>query len=200
MTVESEPSVVLPKVVLVRHGDTEWSSAGRHTSFTDVVLTDSGRKEASAVRERLHSLDLSSANDVLVLTSPRARAIETCELAGLGTRAEVDDDLAEWDYGQYEGLTTARIRDRVPDWTIFTHGAPGGETAEAVGARADRVIARVAAAATAVLFSHGHFLRVLGARWIDLPPTDGRLFALDTATISVLDHEREQRVLRSWNC
>jgi broad specificity phosphatase PhoE len=185
-------------IVLVRHGDTEWSRAGRHTSVTDVVLTDAGREGARAVGARLAAMNV-VAGDVLVLTSPLARARETCDLAGFGARAEVDADLREWEYGQYEGLTTATIRERIPDWTIFTHGAPGGETAAEVGVRADRVIARVAAAGTAVIFSHGHFLRVLGARWMGLPPTDGRLLALDTATLSVLGCEREQRVLRSWN-
>jgi broad specificity phosphatase PhoE len=182
-------------VVLVRHGETEWSRSGRHTSFTDVPLTARGRDEAKPLADRLAGIDFA-----LVLTSPRQRARETCELAGLGARAEVDDDLAEWNYGSYEGRTTEEIRETVPGWTIFTHGAPGGETAEAVAARADRVIARAEAAGGLVaLFSHGHILRVLGARWANLPASAGAGLGLDTATLSFLGHEREQRVLRVWN-
>jgi broad specificity phosphatase PhoE len=182
-------------MVLVRHGETEWSSSGRHTSFTDVALTNHGRDEARPLRARLAGIDFS-----LVLTSPRRRACETCELAGLGELAQVTDDLAEWDYGEYEGRTTTDIRATVPDWTIFSHGAPGGETAEQVGARADRVIAcAIAAGGVAALFSHGHFLRVLGARWVGLPASGGAVLGLDTATLSFLGHEREQRVLRVWN-
>jgi len=182
-------------VVLVRHGETEWSSAGRHTSFTDLPLTSRGRDDASPMAARLAALEFA-----LVLTSPRRRARETCELAGLAVRAEVDDDLAEWDYGSYEGRTTAEIRQTVPGWTIFTHGAPGGESADQVAARADRVITRAAAAGGLVaLFSHGHLLRVLGARWAGLSASAGAALALDTATLSFLGHEREQRVLRVWN-
>ena len=182
-------------IVPVRHGETEWSISGRHTSFTDVPLTERGRAEARPLADRLAGIDFT-----LVLTSPRRRARETCELAGLGARAEVDDDLAEWDYGDYEGRTTEEIRASVPGWTIFTHGAPGGETADQVAARADRVIARAEAAGGLVaVFSHGHFLRVLGARWQTLPPVAGAGLGLDTATLSFLGHEREQRVLRMWN-
>jgi broad specificity phosphatase PhoE len=182
-------------VVLVRHGETEWSRSGRHTSFTDVPLTELGREEAKPLADRLAGIDFA-----LVLTSPRQRARETCELAGLGDRAQVDDDLAEWNYGSYEGLTTEEIRKTVPGWTIFTHGAPGGETAEQVGARADRVIARAEGAGGLVaIFSHGHFLRVLGACWANFPPTAGAGLGLDTATLNLLGHERENRVLRVWN-
>jgi broad specificity phosphatase PhoE len=182
-------------VVLVRHGETEWSSSGRHTSYTDVALTDRGREQARALAARLVGIDFS-----LVLTSPQQRARETCALAGLGDRAEVTDSLAEWDYGEYEGRTTAEIREEVPSWTIFSHGAPGGETAEHVSERADRVLARAEAAGGVVaMFSHGHFLRVLGARWIELPATCGALLGLDTTTLSFLGREREQHVLRVWN-
>lgn len=182
-------------VVLVRHGETEWSSAGRHTSFTDLPLTAHGEEEAKPLAGRLAAVDFA-----LVLTSPRRRARETCELAGLGARVEVDDDLAEWDYGDYEGRTTEEIRQTVPGWTIFTHGAPGGETADQVASRADRVIARACATGgIVVLFSHGHFLRVLGARWAGFPAAAGTGLGLDTATLSFLGHEREQRVLRVWN-
>jgi broad specificity phosphatase PhoE len=182
------------EIVLVRHGETEWSSSGRHTSYTDIALTERGREEAAALGPRLLGRPFS-----LVLTSPRQRAIETCALAGLGNRAEVTEDLAEWDYGDYEGRTTAEITRAVPDWTIFSHGAAGGESASRVGARADRVLARAAAAGSAALFSHGHFLRVLGARWIGLAPEEGRVLGLDVATLCVLGHEHRQRVLRVWN-
>jgi broad specificity phosphatase PhoE len=182
-------------VVLVRHGETEWSSSGRHTSYTDITLTDVGREQARALAARLAGIDFT-----LVLTSPRRRARETCDLAGLADRAEVTDDLAEWNYGNYEGRTTAEIRAEVPDWTIFTNGVPGGETADQVAARADRVLARAERAGGVVaMFSHGHFLRVLGARWIDLAASDGALLGLDTATLSFLGRERDQHVLRVWN-
>jgi len=182
-------------VVLVRHGETEWSSAGRHTSFTDVALTARGCEQASELATRLKPIDFA-----LVLTSPRQRARETCDLAGLGARAEVTDDLAEWNYGEYEGRTSDDIRTHDPGWTIFVHDPPGGETTAEVAARADRVLERACAAGGVVaLFSHGHFLRVLGARWIGRPPAAGAWLGLDTATISCLGHEREQRVLRTWN-
>jgi probable phosphoglycerate mutase len=186
------PDVV---VVLVRHGETEWSSSGRHTSYTDVALTPTGCEQARALAARLAGVDFS-----LVLTSPRQRARMTCAFAGLEARAEVTDDLAEWNYGDYEGRTTEAIRAEVPGWTIFSGGAPGGETADEVAARADRVLARASAAGGVVaLFSHGHFLRVLGARWIGQPTAAGAWLGLDTATLSFLGHEREQRVLRVWN-
>jgi broad specificity phosphatase PhoE len=182
-------------VVLVRHGETEWSRSGRHTSFTDVPLTEHGRDEARPLADRLAGTSFA-----LVLTSPRRRARETCALAGLADRAEVTDDLCEWDYGEYEGRTMQEIRATDPDWTIFSHGAPGGETAAQVAERADRVIARACAAGGPVaLFSHGHFLRVLGARWVGLPASGGALLGLDTATLSFLGHEHDERVLRVWN-
>jgi probable phosphoglycerate mutase len=182
-------------VVLVRHGETEWSSSGRHTSYTDIALTPRGCEQAHSLAARLREIDFS-----LVLSSPRARARMTCEFAGLAARSEVTDDLAEWNYGDYEGKTTAEIRAAVPGWTIFRDGAPGGETAEAVAARADRMLARaVDAGGVVAMFSHGHFLRVLGARWIGEPAAAGAWLGLDTATLSFLGHEREQRVLRVWN-
>ena len=182
-------------VVLVRHGETEWSSSGRHTSYSDIPLTAHGRDVAHLLAARLAGVEFS-----LVLSSPRKRARETCTIAGFGDRAEVTDDLAEWDYGEYEGRTTADIRTTVPDWTIFSHGAPGGETADEVAVRADRLIERSERAGGLVaMFSHGHFLRVLGARWIGLAPSGGALLGLDTATLSFLGHEREQHVLRMWN-
>jgi probable phosphoglycerate mutase len=187
--------MTVTELVLVRHGRTEWSSAGRHTSFTDVPLDDVGRDQARALAPRLRGIALD-----LVLTSPRARARETCALAGLLDRAEITDDLTEWDYGSYEGRTLADIRGESPGWSIFTHGAPRGESVAAVAERADRVLARCAAAGgRTVLFSHGHFLRVLGARWAGLPAGDGRLLFLDTGSLSVLGREHEWRVVRSWN-
>jgi broad specificity phosphatase PhoE len=184
-----------PQIVLVRHGETEWSSSGKHTSYSDIPLTERGREQAAALGPRLLGRGF-----VLVLTSARQRAIDTCAYAGLAERAEVSEDLDEWNYGDYEGRTTVDIRREVPDWTIFTHGVPGGETAHQVAARADRVLARAAeAGGKAALFSHGHFLRVLGARWLGLECTEGRLLGLDVATISILGYERAQRVLRVWN-
>jgi probable phosphoglycerate mutase len=182
-------------LVLVRHGETEWSTSGRHTSSTDVALTSRGEEQARQLATRLAGTEFA-----LVLTSPRRRARDTCALAGFGTHAEVSDDLVEWDYGSYEGRTTADIRTEVPGWTIFTGGAPGGETADAVAARADRVLARARAEGGPVaVFSHAHFLRVLAARWIDQPAAAGAWFGLDTATVSCLGRERQQPVLRVWN-
>jgi broad specificity phosphatase PhoE len=179
------------RIVLVRHGQTEWSASGKHTSTTDVPLTDAGREAARA-------LDLRDREFALVLTSPRSRARETCALAGL--RGEVDEDLAEFDYGEYEGLTTKEIRVDRPWWTLWRDGAPGGETAAEVGARVDRVIDRALfAGGDVALFAHGHVLRVLGARWLELPPERGGSFALDTAAVCELGFEREARVVWKWN-
>jgi broad specificity phosphatase PhoE len=183
-----------PLLVLVRHGETEWTISGQHTSRTDVPLTVEGRRQAERLRDRLSGLE-----PAIVLTSPRRRASETCRLAGFGDVAVVDDDLVEWDYGDYEGRTTAAIRAEVPGWTLWRDGVPGGETAEDVGARADRVIERTRHAGDVLVFSHGHFLRVLAARWLDLAPDAGGFFALDPASVSRLGWEREQAVLRGWN-
>jgi probable phosphoglycerate mutase len=181
------------RIVLVRHGQTEWSASGKHTSTTDLPLTDEGRRAATALRERLRDRDFA-----LVLSSPRRRARDTCELAGL--KCEVDEDLAEFDYGDYEGLTTKEIRAERPDWSLWRDGAPGGEVAAQVGARVDRVIARaLEAGGDVALFAHGHVLRVLAARWLELPPERGGSFALDTASVSELGFERETRVLWHWN-
>ncbi|MDA8294993.1 MAG: histidine phosphatase family protein [Actinomycetota bacterium] len=184
---------------LVRHGSTEWSRTGRHTGRTDLELDPTGRDQAKALGERLGEQDFA-----VVLTSPLQRARQTCELAGLGERAEVDEDLAEWDYGDYEGRTTAEIRAARPGWQLFRDGCPHGEAAAAVGARADRVLERLAddprcAGNEAVCFSHGHLLRVLAARWLGLPPEDAQLVALDTASISILGYEHEWRVVERWN-
>ena len=183
------------EVWLVRHGETEWSAAGRHTGTTDLPLTDRGRDAARAVAPVLRGHEFAA-----VLTSPLRRARETCELAGLAGSAEIVDDLREWDYGDYEGLTTAQIRESRPDWTLWRDGCPGGESADDVGARADRVIARLRTIdGDVVVFAHGHFLRVLGARWCGLQAQDGAILALDTATLCRLGWEREQAVVRVWN-
>jgi broad specificity phosphatase PhoE len=187
--------VGLPSLWLVRHGETEWSATGRHTGRTDIGLDDNGRDQARALGGALaaHSFGL-------VLSSPLQRARETCAIAGYGDRAELDADLQEWDYGDYEGRTTDEIRTSRPDWTLWRDGCPDGETAAQVAVRADRVIARVRAAPQdAVAFAHGHLLRVLAARWIGADTAAGGLFALDTATVSVLGWEREQAVIRMWN-
>lgn len=183
------------EVVLVRHGATEWSRSGQHTGTTDVPLLDEGRDEARALRAPLAERTFAR-----VLCSPLSRARETCELAGLGERAEYRDDLVEWDYGDYEGLTSAQVREQVPDWTIWTHGAPNGEDAAAVGARADRVIAELESVdGDVAVFAHGHVLRVLGARWIELGPEQGARLRLATAGLAVLGYEHGRRALDRWN-
>jgi len=183
------------EVVLVRHGETEWSLGGRHTGRTDIPLTKRGRRQAEAVGATLRRRELA-----LVLTSPLARAAETCRLAGFGDRAETRDELMEWDYGEYEGRTTAEIREERPGWSLWRDGAPGGETSDEVGARVDRVIAEArSAGGDVLLFAHGHLLRVLTARWLGLEPAAGRFFALDPATLSTLGFERETSVIRLWN-
>jgi broad specificity phosphatase PhoE len=187
--------VSAPTVYLVRHGATEWSASGKHTSLTDVPLTDAGRAAATRLREVFRGIDLA-----LVLVSPLSRARETAELAGLGDRAQVDADLTEFNYGDYEGRTTAEIRETVPGWTVWDSPSPGGETVEDVGRRADRVIARaLAAGGDVALFAHGHVLRVLAARWIEQPPALGGRLALDTGSVSRLSFERETRVVWRWN-
>ncbi len=179
---------------LIRHGETEWSRDGRHTSTTDLPLTDDGRRVAEGLSDRLDDDDFS-----LVLTSPRLRARETARLAG-HPEATVDDDLAEWDYGDLEGETTPEIRETLPDWTIWDGPVPGGESAEQVASRLDRVVARCRAAEGRVLvFGHGHSLRALAARWLDLAVAEGRHLRLDTATVSVLGWERETPVVLRWN-
>lgn len=179
---------------LVRHGETEWSRDGRHTSVTDLPLTEHGIEVAGQLAERLQG----NAFD-LVLTSPRARARRTAELAGFPL-AEVDEDLAEWAYGEYEGVSTAEIRETVEGWTVWTHSSPGGESADDVTTRLSRVVERVRGEpGRTLVFGHGHALRALTALWLGLPVTDGRLFRLDTATVSVLGHERDVPVILRWN-
>jgi probable phosphoglycerate mutase len=190
----TSPTGVTTELWLVRHGATEWSTAGRHTSTTDLPLLPDGEETATALGAKLAGIDFR-----LVLTSPRRRARHTAELAGYAD-AEVTDDLAEWAYGDYEGLTTAEIRESVPGWTVWTHPSPGGETAAEVAARLDRVVDRAREGdGRTLVFAHGHSLRVLAARWLGLPPQDGRLLRLDTATVSVLGFERETPVVQRWN-
>jgi broad specificity phosphatase PhoE len=183
------------EVVLVRHGETEWSRDLRHTGRTDVPLTDVGRREAEQLRGALAGRTF-----VRVLTSPLERAAETCRLAGLGDSAETTDTLLEWDYGDYEGITTKQIRESRPGWFLWRDGCPGGETAADVGARVDPLVDELAALdGDVALFSHGHVLRVLTARWLTLSPESGALFALGTGTLSILGFERDVRVIRRWN-
>ncbi len=182
-------------VWVLRHGATEWSMNGRHTGRTDLPLLDIGRRQAEAVGRMLNGRHF-----VLVLVSPLARAQETCHLAGYGSQAVVDDDLREWDYGDYEGITTEQIRLSDPGWTVWSGTCPGGETTAEVAARADRVIARARAAdGDVALFAHGHILRVVTARWCELDAVEGRRFPLDTGTVNVLGWEYEHAALRRWN-
>jgi len=183
------------EIVLVRHGETEWSRTGRHTGHTDVPLTDEGRCEAEAIGAVLRERPFA-----LVLTSPLERAAETCRLAGMGEAAVERDELREWDYGEYEGRKTSDIRQERPEWSLWRDGVPGGETLSEIGERADRVIEELRSVEGDVaVFAHGHLLRVLAASWLGLEPAAGRLFALDAGTISVLGYERETAVLRGWN-
>jgi probable phosphoglycerate mutase len=180
---------------LIRHGETAWTLSGRHTGRTDIPLTPRGVEQAELLARRISDKPFG-----LVLTSPLSRARETCRLAGHLEGAHEEPNLMEWDYGDFEGRTTPDIQKEVPGWSIWNGPVPGGETAEEVGARADRVIARALEAdANVALFAHGHLLRVLAARWLRLPAAAGRYFALDTASLSRLGYERDLPVIRSWN-
>jgi probable phosphoglycerate mutase len=186
---------MLPVIYLARHGETAWSLSGQHTGFTDLPLTERGESNARRLGERLRGLVFAK-----TVTSPLRRAVRTCELAGFV--AEVDKDLVEWNYGQYEGRTSAEIHAERPDWQLFRDGCPGGETPDQVGARADRVVSRVRESpGNVLLFSSGHFLRVLAARWLGLEPAAGRYLLLSTASLSELgyEHDRSQPVIRLWN-
>jgi len=191
-------SAPLPIVYLARHGETAWSLTGQHTGLTDLPLTEKGQSNARLLGKRLEGLSFAK-----VLTSPLQRARRTCELAGLGAQAEVDPDLVEWDYGQYEGRTSADILKERPDWQLFRDGCPAGETPQQVGARADRVVSRLRAVPGDVLvFSSGHFIRVLAARWLGLEAgAPGRHFLLSTASLSAVgyEHNLSQPVMRLWN-
>jgi probable phosphoglycerate mutase len=185
------------QIWLVRHGETEWTRSGQHTGRSDIPLTDLGRQQAEALAGRL-----AGHRFALVLTSPRSRAAETARLAGFGDTAVVDPDLREWDYGAFEGRTTPEIRTEIPDWSIWTGPWRGGETLDEVAARADRVIDRCLdpkVEGDVLLFAHGHFLRILAARWIGLPAIAGQSFALGTATVGILGWERQTRVIETWN-
>lgn len=198
-----EPAFALPDTLadgvelwLIRHGETEWSKSGQHTGRTDLPLTVTGEAQARALRGLLADI-----RPVLVLSSPRERALATARIADLVVDA-VDDDLAEWDYGGYEGLTTSQIRDRVPDWSLWTHGVPDGETIAAVSTRADRVLHRAAERlgdGAVLLIAHGHISRVIGARWVGLPARDGGRFALGTAAPSLLSVQDDVPVIDRWN-
>jgi broad specificity phosphatase PhoE len=186
-----------PVIYLARHGETAWSLTGQHTGLTDLPLTEHGERNARHLGERLRGLTFAK-----VFTSPLQRAERTCELAGFKSASEIDKDLVEWNYGDYEGRRTAEILKQRPGWQLFRNGCPGGESPEQVGARADRVVARVRAGQSNVLiFSSGHFLRVLAARWLGLEPAAGRFFTLDTASLSELGYERDLSapVIRLWN-
>jgi broad specificity phosphatase PhoE len=186
--------IPVQEVWLVRHGETEWSRDGKHTSHSDIPLTDNGIKVAKLLAQRLGDAEFD-----LVLTSPRERARRTAALAGFA-EAHTEEDLVEWDYGDYEGITTPEIRERDPGWTIWTHGTPGGETAEQVTKRLDRVVGKIRThGGRTLLFGHGHSLRALAARWIEQPVDEGRFLKLDTATVSVLGYERETPVILRWN-
>jgi broad specificity phosphatase PhoE len=189
----SEPK---QEIWLMRHGETEWSASGAHTSRTDLPLLPSGIKQAEELRTKLHGR-----NFALVLVSPMQRARETCRLAGYADKAEISNDLKEWDYGLYEGRSTAQIRQDRPNWSLWRDGVLEGESVENVGIRVKRIIDRCREVdGDVAIFAHGHVLRILTAVWLDLPPADGRLFALNTATISVLGYEHEYKVIRRWNC
>jgi len=188
-------SVTPPRVHLVRHGATEWSVTGQHTGRTDIPLTEEGRRQAERLAARL-----ARERFALVLVSPLARARETARITGFGDVAEVDPDLVEWDYGDYDGRTAAEIRRERPGWTPWHGGFPGGETLEEVAARADRVVARVRGVdGDVALFAHGHILRVIAARWLEQPPIEAARYYLATASLSVLGWERETPVIDRWN-
>jgi broad specificity phosphatase PhoE len=190
-----ENSASTPTLYLIRHGETEWSLSGRHTGVTDIPLTENGRASARRLQPVLAKVAFAQ-----VWTSPLVRARTTSELAGLGNRAAIDPDLAEWNYGEYEGLMMRDIQAKAPGWMLFRDGCPGGEGPEAVGARVDRVIARVRAAdGNVALFGHGHLFRVFAARWLALPPASGRHFLLDTATLSVLSYYQDSPAVKQWN-
>ena len=183
------------EIVLVRHGETEWSASGQHTSRTDLPLTEDGRRRAQELASQFRGREWA-----LVLSSPLRRARETAELAGVGNDVAIDEGLREWDYGEYEGLTTPQIREQRPDWNLWRDGCPGGESPEEVSARADRLLHFLRrAGGDCLVFAHGHILRVIGARWVAEPVTFGARLALFAGAVSRLGYERETEVLRGWN-
>ena len=184
-----------PTIWMARHGETEWSVSGAHTGITEVALTDRGRRQAAMLGRQLEGKHFAR-----VLTSPRERAQETCRLAGFGDIAETEDAIREWNYGSYEGKTTTEIRQVRPEWSIWKDGPAGGETIDQVATRAKKVIADCVSFSGAVLlFSHAHFLRILASCWLGLKPDAGSFFGMDVASLSILGHEREARVIRLWN-
>ena len=188
---------LLPQIFLARHGETAWTVTRQHTGRTDLPLTERGEANARRLGERLRGVTFDR-----VFASPLRRARRTCELAGFGDRSEVSDDLVEWDYGSYEGRRTVEIRQERPDWSLFRDGCPGGESVEAVGARADRLVARLRGVRGHVLlFGHGHFFRVLAARWLGLPPGDARFFLMSCASLSILsyEHSLDDPAILLWN-
>jgi probable phosphoglycerate mutase len=183
------------EIIVVRHGQTEWSKSGQHTSRTDLPLTEDGKRQAAQLGERL-----AGRNFAAVLSSPLRRARETCELAGFADRVSIHDELREWDYGDYEGLTTPQIWNQAPDWNLWRDGCPGGETPEQVGGRADSVLAQLNTVdGDALIFAHGHILRVLTARWLQMPASAGARFALAAGGLGTLAFERNTQVLAGWN-
>lgn len=183
------------EIWLIRHGETEWSLSGAHTGRTDIPLTEKGRAQAAALARLLHGRAFA-----LVLSSPLQRALDTCRLAGYGEVAQIDPNLQEWSYGDYEGRTTAQIQQQTPGWSLWRDGVPHGETIDQVAARAEAVLARaMQTPGDVALFAHGHVLRILTACWLELPPADARLFALGTASLGTLGYERDTCVISRWN-
>lgn len=184
-----------PLIYLIRHGETEWALDGRHTGNTNIPLTARGREQAVYLEPIFHEVEFER-----IMSSPLDRALETARIAGLGDRVLTSDNLREWDYGKYEGITTKEIRQTVPGWTVWTHSCPDGESPEDVGRRADRIIDEVKPIkGNVALFSHGHFLRVLAARWVGFPPQAGKHFLLGTSTLSILGYEHEYPAIKTWN-
>jgi broad specificity phosphatase PhoE len=183
------------QIYLIRHGETEWSQNGRHTGRTDIPLTETGRTQAAFLMPIFEDTTFTH-----IYSSHLQRSLETARLAGVGDKVEIWEDLREWDYGDYEGITTKQIREKVPGWTVWTHPCPNGETIEQISGRADRVVARLHEIKGPVaLFSHGHFLRVLAARWLALDGSCGRFFLLGTSTLSIFGYERETPAIKTWN-
>lgn len=183
------------QIYLIRHGETLWSKSGQHTGISDIPLTDVGREQALLLKETLKKIAFEA-----VISSPMKRAVDTCDLAGLGDNRIIDQDAMEWDYGSYEGLTSAEIEEQDPDWTIFLRGAPGGESLRDITLRADRLLKKLMTYQKSVaLFSHGHFLRALAARWLHLPAQEGRLFSLSVASVSLLGFEHRAHTIALWN-
>jgi probable phosphoglycerate mutase len=183
------------EIYIARHGATEWSKSGQHTSSTDLPLLPEGEEQARALRPKLEGIEFA-----LVLCSPLTRARETCELAGFGDVAEVTDDLVEWDYGEYEGLTTPHIREANPSWSLWRDGCPGGEFPPQIGRRVDRVLTRFAAVeGNGLVFAHGHVLRVFAARWLEMEVTAGARFKLEAGSLGILGHERDTTVIERWS-